>query len=110
MKKQNQYPVATEDLWQIIENLRDEIMVYDNDYHLVFVNKAAERHYGKTAEELIGTHFSQLDETYWSNSTLPEVYEKKKMVAKRQITNLGLDIITISVPIFDEQGNIKYVA
>ena len=32
------------------------------------------------------------------------------MVAKRQITNLGLDIITISVPIFDEQGNIKYVA
>ena len=110
MKKQNQYPVATEDLWQIIENLHDEIMVYDNDYHLVFVNKAAERHYGKTAEELIGTHFSQLDETYWSNSTLPEVYEKKKMVVKRQITNLGLDIITISVPIFDEQGNIKYVA
>ncbi len=50
MKKQNQYPVATEDLWQIIENLHDEIMVYDNDYHLVFVNKAAERHYGKTAE------------------------------------------------------------
>lgn len=110
MKKQNQYPVATEDLWQIIENLHDEIMVYDNDYHLVFVNKAAERHYGKTAEELIGTHFSQLDETYWGNSTLPEVYEKKKMVVKRQITNLGLDIITISVPIFDEQGNIKYVA
>ena len=110
MKKQNQYPVVTEDLWQIIENLHDEIMVYDNDYHLVFVNKAAERHYGKTAEELIGTHFSQLDETYWGNSTLPEVYEKKKMVVKRQITNLGLDIITISVPIFDEQGNIKYVA
>lgn len=110
MKKYNKYPVSTEDLWQIIENLHDEIMVYDNDYHLVFVNKAAERHYGKTAEELIGTHFSQLDETYWGNSTLPEVYEKKKMVVKRQITNLGLDIITISVPIFDEQGNIKYVA
>lgn len=110
MKKQNKYPVATEDLWQIIENLHDEIMVYDNDYHLVFVNKAAERHYGKTAEELIGTHFSQLDETYWGNSTLPEVYEKKKMVVKRQITNLGLDIITIAVPIFDEEGNIKYVA
>ncbi len=51
-----------------------------------------------------------MDETYWGNSTLPEVYEKKKMVVKRQITNLGLDIITISVPIFDEQGNIKYVA
>lgn len=110
MQKNKKYPIETEDLWEIIENLHDEIMVYDDAYHLVFVNKAAERHYGKKSEELIGTHFSKLDETYWGNSTLPEVYEKKKMVVKRQITNLGLDIITISVPIFDKEGNIKYVA
>lgn len=110
MGKHKKYPICDEDLWEIIENIHDEIMIYDHAYQLVFVNKAAERHYGKTAEELIGTPFSQLDETYWGNSTLPEVYEKKKIVVKRQITNLGLDIITIAVPIFDENGNIKYVA
>ena len=31
-------------------------------------------------------------------------------MAKRQITNMGKDIITIAVPIFDEKGNVKYVA
>ncbi len=102
--------INNEELWEIVNNLHDEIMVYDNDYNLLFVNKAAQRHYGKIPQELIGKKFSQLDETYWGNSTLPEVYEKKTMVAKRQITNLGLDIITISVPIFDKNGDLKYVA
>ena len=32
------------------------------------------------------------------------------MVARRQITNKGQDIVTISVPIFDGEGKIKYVA
>lgn len=105
-----QKTIGIDELWDIVDHLHDEIMVYDNNYNLVYVNQAAERHYGKKAEELIGKSFSDLDETYWGNSTLPEVYEKKTMVAKRQITNLGQDIITISVPIFDENGNIKYVA
>ncbi len=110
MKGKKNRNISNEDLWEIVDHLHDEIMVYDHAYHLVYVNQAAQRHYGIPAEELMGAHFSQLDETYWGNSTLPEVYEKKKMVAKRQITNLGLDIITISVPIFDENGEIKYVA
>lgn len=102
--------ISNQDLFEIVDHLHDEIMVYDNDYTLLFVNKAAERHYGIRPEEIIGKKFSQLDETYWGNSTLPEVYQKKTVVAKRQITNLGLDIITISVPIFDEHGEIKFVA
>ncbi|MGN0136662.1 sigma 54-interacting transcriptional regulator [Anaerotignum sp.] len=102
--------ISSADLWNIVDHLHDEIMIYDNDYNLLYVNKAALRHYGISQEEMIGKKFSQLDETYWGNSTLPEVYQKKTMVAKRQITNLGLDIITISVPVFGENGEIKYVA
>lgn len=101
--------ITSEELWEIVNCLHDEIMVFDNAYHLLFVNKAAERHYGISQEHLIGKSFQQLDEIYWGNSTLPEVYEKKTIVAKRQITNLGLDIITISVPVFDETGEIKFV-
>lgn len=102
--------ISSADLWNIIDHLHDEIMIYDNQYNLLYVNQAALRHYGISQEDLLGKKFSQLDETYWGNSTLPEVYAKKKMVAKRQITNLGLDIITISVPVFDENGEIQYVA
>lgn len=101
--------IPAEDLRDIIDNLHDEIMVYDDDYNLVYVNKACERHYGLTQEELAGSRFNDLDNTYWGNSTLPEVYEKKTLVAKRQFTNNGSDIITISVPLLDDEGNIRYV-
>ena len=94
----------------IIDNLHDEIMVYDDNYKLVYLNNASKRHYGIEPKEMIGKDFNSLNETYWGNSTLPEVYKTKKTVAKRQITNMGKDIITIAVPIFDEKGNIKYVA
>ena len=99
-----------EELKKIIDNLHDEIMIYDNNYNLIYINNASIRHYGLKPEELIGKKFGELDEIFWDNSTLPEVYRTKKTVAKRQITNLGKDIITISVPIFDDKNNIKYVA
>ncbi len=95
---------------RIIDELHDEIMIYDDAYHLLYVNKAARRHYGVGPEKLIGKDFHDLDDTYWGNSTLPDVYRTKKMVAKRQITNLGQDIITISVPIFDQESRLQYVA
>ena len=109
MVDKSKVKITDADLWDIIDNLHDEIMIFDNDYNMVYVNKAAYRHYGKTPEELINSKFSELDDTYWGDSTLPEVYEKKKVVARRQVTNLGKDIITISVPLLDDMGNIRYV-
>lgn len=99
-----------DELKMIIDHLHDEVMVYDDKYNLIYVNEASARHYGLKPEELIGKNFHEMDEVFWGNSTLPEVYKTKKMVAKRQITNLGQDIITIAVPVFDEHHQIKYVA
>lgn len=104
-----------QDLKNIIDHLHDEIMIYDNSYNLVYLNEAGKRHYGIEPQKLIGKKFYELEEKYWDNasmhnSALPEVYRTKKMVTKRQITKLGHDIITIAVPIFDEQGNLQYVA
>ncbi|MCI1931173.1 MAG: PAS domain S-box protein [Clostridia bacterium] len=101
--------LSDSELRNIIDNLHDEIMIYDNNYRLVYVNNACIRHYGFGTEKFLGKKFNQLDEIYWGNSTLPDVYKEKKIVAKHQITNLGNDIITISVPIFDKKGKIKYV-
>ncbi|MCI1958924.1 MAG: sigma 54-interacting transcriptional regulator [Clostridia bacterium] len=101
--------LSDSELRNVIDNLHDEIMIYDNNYRLVYVNNACIRHYGFDTDKFLGKKFNQLDEIYWGNSTLPDVYKEKKIVAKHQITNLGNDIITISVPIFDEKGKIKYV-
>ncbi|MDD4844794.1 MAG: sigma 54-interacting transcriptional regulator [Anaerotignum sp.] len=102
--------ISSEVLRGVMDQLHDEIMIYDNNYRLVYVNQASLRHYGIPAEKLIGKQFDELDQVYWGNSTLPLVYKTKQMVTKRQITNLGQDILTISVPIFDDKGNIQYVA
>ncbi|SHI37804.1 PAS domain S-box-containing protein [Dethiosulfatibacter aminovorans DSM 17477] len=101
--------ISDKEFRRVIDNLHDEIMIYDDNYRLVYVNNATKKHYGIDPEDLIGKKFSDLDETYWGNSTLPEVYNKKKIVAKRQITNQGIDIVTISTPIFDKNNDIKYV-
>lgn len=101
--------ISNEKFKEVIDNLHDEIMIFDNNYRVVYLNKASVRHYGIEPEKLIGKKFSELDETFWGNSTLPEVYEKKKTVARRQVTNQGIDIVTISVPVFDENKQIEYV-
>ncbi len=101
--------ISNEDFKKVIDNLHDEIMIYDNNYKLVYLNKASVRHYGIEPEDLIGKKFSDLDETFWGNSTLPEVYEYEKTVAKRQVTNKGIDIVTISSPVFNENSELKYV-
>jgi len=38
--------ISNEDFKEVIDNLHDEIMIYDNNYKLVYLNKASVRHYG----------------------------------------------------------------
>jgi len=96
---------------KIIDNLHDEIMIWDNNYNVLYVNKACYRHYGMSPEELIGKNFWYLTEinNYWSPSTLPYVYKEKRAVIQNQKTYIGANITTISVPILNEKGDIEFV-
>jgi len=97
--------------YKIIANIHDEIMVFDNNYNLIYLNKASYRHYGVSPIDLIGKSFWELtNSNYWKPSTLPIVYSTKNTVALKQKTILGSDVITISVPILDKKGEIEYVA
>ncbi len=105
------YGLDYDTFFEIIHNLYDEIWVYDNNYNIVYVNNACRRHYALSPEEIIGRNFSKLeDEKMWSPSILPHVYEEKKLYAIKQTTSLGSELINIAKPIFDEEGEIKYVA
>ncbi|KDR96412.1 PAS domain S-box-containing protein [Peptoclostridium litorale DSM 5388] len=99
-----------EKLKRIVENAYDEIFVYDNDYKVVYVNKACERHYGMKAKELIGNNFFDLlSDDKWYPSVLPIVYKEKKQFTIEQTSYLGKKLITTAVPLFDENGDIEYV-
>jgi PAS domain S-box-containing protein/TyrR family helix-turn-helix protein len=93
----------------LIDELFDEIIIYDNNYKIVYVNKACERHYGMTKDEMINHSFFDFANKYWDLSVLPYVYETKKAARQHQETKLGAGILTIAVPVFDEEGEVKYV-
>ena len=98
-----------DDFFNIIDNLYDEIWVYDNNYKIVYVNKAVKRHYGLNPEDIIGKNFYEMLK-FWEPSVLPTVYKSKKIYAIRQYSNIGVELFNIATPIFDENGEMKFVA
>ncbi len=99
-----------DEFMKIIDELYDEVIVYDNNYKIIYVNKACERHYGISQEEMIGNSFYDFADEYWSTSVLPYVYKTKKAVQQTQETKLGAKILTIAIPIFDDNHEVQYVA
>lgn len=98
-------------LKKILDNIFDEIFVYDNNYRVVYVNNASNRHYALSPSEMIGkTFFELLDEAaYWYPSVLPVVYKEKRCITMEQTFYFGHKIITTGVPLFDKNGDLEYV-
>lgn len=95
----------------LIDDIYDEIVIWDHNSNLLYINKACYRHYGLRPEDMIGRNIEELSliERYWGPTTVPYVQKERKAAMQRQKTLLGTDIVTISIPILDEEGNIKYI-
>lgn len=95
---------------KLIDSLHDEINIWDNNYKLLYINDACERHYGLTKEEMIGrNYFEFMEADYWYPTLLPSVYKEKRPLMINQNTHIGTTITSIAVPFFDENDEIEYV-
>lgn len=96
---------------ELIDDVYDEIFIWDADMRVVYANKACYRHYGLRPEDFIGKSISEftIQENLWTPTCVPDTVTEKKPVLQKQKTFLGTDIVTISVPIFDEHDNVKYI-
>ncbi len=103
------HDLTYDDFFDIVDNLYDEIWVYDNNYKIVYVNKAVKRHYGLNPDDIIGKTFFEMLK-FWDPSVLPSIYKSKKIHAIRQYSNIGVELFNIATPIFDKDGEIKFVA
>lgn len=106
------YRIGVDHFFRMIHNMYDEIIVYDNSYRIVYVNAAAQRHYGFTPDEMVGrSFFDFVNERTgsWNKSILPLVYQKKQTMIIHQSTYLNSDLETIAVPLLDSAGQIEYV-
>lgn len=95
---------------RIIDAMYDEVLIYDGNYTIVYINQACCRHYGCKPEQMMGkSFFDFVSQDWWGPSILPIVYNEKKSLAIRQKTYIGSELLTIAVPLFDAQGNIEFV-
>ncbi|MCG8566141.1 MAG: sigma 54-interacting transcriptional regulator [Desulfobacterales bacterium] len=112
-EKKDHFGLSFKTFARLVDNLHDEIIVYDKQYRIVYANRACERHYGYTQKEMIGRtlwDFTDEDDQCWNLSTLPYVFKLKAPLHQEQTTYIGAKIHTISLPLFDENGEIEYVA
>lgn len=97
-------------LHSLVNVMYDEVLIYDGNYTIVYINQACCRHYCCTPDEMIGkSFFDFIHIGWWYPSILPVVYKEKKAYAITQKTYTGKELLTIAVPIFDEHANIIYV-
>ncbi|NDV24290.1 sigma-54-dependent Fis family transcriptional regulator [Desulfovibrio sp. JC022] len=111
MGKTEHFGLDFETFARLIDNLHDEIIIYDNNYRMLYVNKACERHYGFTQQEMINMPFWDVVSKHnsWDRPILPLVYEKKLPAKQEQKTYLGLEVLTIAVPLLDNEQEVEYV-
>ena len=95
------------ELEAIFDSSYDEIFVTDGEGYTLRVNKAGERFYGISAEEIVGKHVSVLEKQgFFSPSVTPQVIKDRKRVTSVQTTKRGQKVIVTANPVFDENGNI----
>jgi len=96
---------------RLVDNLHDGIIICDNNYNTLYTNKACERQYGLTQEEFLAIPFWDFIKMHrtWNNPFLPAVYEYQIPMQQKQRSSLGLDMLTIGIPIFDDTGALEYV-
>lgn len=95
---------------KIIDAMYDEVLIYDGNYNIAYINQACSRHYCCSPKEMIGKNFFDfIEDKWWEPSVLPLVYKNKKSYAIKQTVYTGKELLTIAVPIFDQNNEIKYV-
>lgn len=113
MKKMNALPEPIEPrtLLNALDACYDEVLIYDDQYRLLYINKACERHYGFSKEEMLSIPFHDAVERYkaWSNSVLPLVYKYKTAIKQQQETYLGFHTLLIANPVFNAAGELTHV-
>lgn len=84
----------TDTLARLVDELYDEVCIYDNHYRMVYINKACLRHYGFEPDDLIGKELTIFEhDKWWDTSILPHVYRDKKSLCHTSEDDCGLQTV-----------------
>ena len=109
MENENLYEIDPKLYQRIIDNSYDSICVTDKDGRYIIANKATAECMQLSADEILGrTPLELMEQHAYESSTIIEALEKKEMVTK--LVNVhGVNRLSTSTPLYDENGEIEYV-
>lgn len=97
-------------LKKILDHSYDEIYVTNADGIVVYVNNAAERHYGVKATDIIGKSSEEISaKNLWGPRVSPIAIKWKRSFTLEQKTCTGKTLLTTAIPIWDNEGNLELV-
>ncbi len=100
-----------EQFLKMMDQCYDELCIWDKNGKILYINDPCYRHYGLRPEGFLGKTLQECteNEKLWSPSCVSMTFDEKRPMIQKQKTFLGIDIVTISVPIMDEHGEVEYV-
>lgn len=94
----------------ILENCFTEIFVADDQGKITYINPACVRHYGLTSQEMVGRMATEIcrEKNLWEPYTYQDVMAYgKTLVTENRYKIINQNLLSISVPVFDEENKIE---
>lgn len=101
--------LSKKDIFEILENIYNEVYVIDKNMKIIYVNPACSRNYGLLPKDMIGKNHNDFTGDLWYPSVIPAVFEQKRKLSIQQLTYLGKTIVSSANPVLDENGDIEMV-
>lgn len=103
--------IDAKSLVEMLESSYDGIWITDGSGKILFANSANASLLGVTREDLVGKSTEELlEKRIFSDSVILEAIEQKRQTSKVCYNyNTRLTVLATATPIFDEQGQVRYV-
>lgn len=104
-----EFALSADTLFEILENIYNEIYVLDGSMNVIYVNQACCKHYGLFPEEMIGHNHMEFVGRQWYPTVVPQVYETKTALSVEQVTCTGERIVATATPVLNARGEVEMV-
>lgn len=95
---------------EIVKSNEEDLIVTNPEGIIVKATQSSGRHYGLTAEELLGRSVYELEkQNVFTPAITPLVLKQKKKVVTIQSTDTGEKVLITGIPFFDEDGEVQFV-
>lgn len=99
-----------DELLRILDHSYDEILVFDAEGTVVYVTPSCLEHYGKEVMTMMGkSSFELVEQNLWGPRVSPLAKQYKRRMTMKQRCCTGSQLLTTAIPVFDDDGEVKYI-